>query len=300
MRSSTRSSIAALAGAALLTLAGSAVRADLDDCGQPITTGPAATASDCLFLLRASVGNETCEVPCICDVDRSGVTSATDALVCLRIAVGSPGEKTCYCPYAQINITLAGGGTAPMLATETAGAPGVNDDNWNNLSGTLDAGGPLDLSDGDGTAITAAMVSYARVGAGILNDGGGTDDGHMFSSNIDAFDYPAFDVAVTGIPYPRYDVYAYHQGGAPAGLRRVARFTIGDRDLFAVRPESFAYSQSTATSDVGSSTQVGNYVVFRDLTASSFTLTVGGGSASDGFRRNRFAGFQVVAVELTP
>ena len=47
--------------------------------------------------------------------------------------------------------------------------------------------------------------------------------------------------------------------------------------------------------------QVGSYVVFRDQTASSFTLTVGGGlSASDGFRRNRFAGFQVVAVELTP
>jgi hypothetical protein len=212
-----------LAVALSIVLTAAVARADLGDCGQPRTSGQKATATDCLFLLQFAVGAQEFDRPCICDLDRSGVTTATDALMCLRIAVGNPLQTNCYCPYAQINITLAGTGTAPMLDSETAGAPGVNDDHWNNLTGTETAGLLSALNDGDGTAVPNFAVSYLRVGQGTLNDGAGTDDNHMFGGNIDAYAYPAYEMVIVGAPYPRYDVYAYHQGGAPAGLRRVAQ-----------------------------------------------------------------------------
>jgi len=194
----------------------------------------------------------------------------------------------------QINVNIAGTGANPMLPSETGGAPAVNDDNWNDLGGTTVAAGPLDLVGGDGLPITGATAAWTANGQGILNDGGGTDDAHLRSTNFDTQAYPAVDVTVTGIPFAFYDVYAYHEGGAPAGLSRVARFNIDGMDRFARRPEDVAYSESTATSDAGPATEVGNYVVFRGLTSPSVTLTAGGASSSDATPRNRFMALQIV------
>jgi len=54
----------------------------------------AVTASDALFILRASVGLESCNA-CICDVNASGGTNATDALTALQFAVGLVAQLTC-------------------------------------------------------------------------------------------------------------------------------------------------------------------------------------------------------------
>jgi hypothetical protein len=194
---------------------------------------------------------------------------------------------------SQININMAGSGSNPMSPEETAGAPEVNDDHWNNLSGDSNNGGPIDLFDGEGNLISGATVSYTTTGRGSsVNDGVGTNNGHFFSSNFDARNYPDITVSVSGIPYSQYDVYAYHQGGATSS--RVARFNIGETDLFARRPTDYGYTRSTATQDEGANTQSGTYVVFEGLSGSSFELTVGGGSASDFVRRARFAGLQIV------
>lgn len=291
-----RTKIVLLAALTILLLRTHAAEADLGNCGQPLTMGPSATASDCLFLLRAAVGTDTCATPCICDVDRSGTIAATDALICLQGAVGVPVVTTCVCPLRRVNITIAGSGSAPMAPEETAGGHGVESDNWNNLSGTVDDGANDTLFDGDGVSVDSMSVGYMRTGSGSLNDGGGTDTTHFRSGNIDAHAYPAYDIFVTNVPYTRYDVYAYHEGGAPAGLRRVAQFSIGDEQRFGNRPEHLDYLESTATADSGSQTPFGNYVVFRDMTETSFTMTIGGGSANDGVRRNRFSGFQIVEV----
>jgi hypothetical protein len=77
-----------LAVALSIVLTAAVARADLGDCGQPRTSGQKATATDCLFLLQFAVGTQEFDRPCICDLDRSGVATATDALMCLRIAVG--------------------------------------------------------------------------------------------------------------------------------------------------------------------------------------------------------------------
>ena len=67
-------------------------------CSQPISTGDYPTASDCLYILRASVGSATCTPECICTPSGSNPVSATDALICLRAAVGMDvSDLNCTC-----------------------------------------------------------------------------------------------------------------------------------------------------------------------------------------------------------
>jgi hypothetical protein len=68
-----------------------------EQCSLPVTEGPTPKASDCLFILGAGVGSRTCTPVCICDTDASGAISASDALRCLRAAVGQPVTIDCPC-----------------------------------------------------------------------------------------------------------------------------------------------------------------------------------------------------------
>jgi len=68
-------------------------------CGQPVSTGAKPITSDCLHILKTSVGTKTCDPVCICDVDSAGGIKAVDALRCLRVAVGVAGiSLQCPCP----------------------------------------------------------------------------------------------------------------------------------------------------------------------------------------------------------
>jgi len=52
------------------------------------------TAIDALFALAAAVAQFSCDL-CVCDVNSSGKTTASDALAALRTAVGSRPTLTC-------------------------------------------------------------------------------------------------------------------------------------------------------------------------------------------------------------
>lgn len=56
-------------------------------CGNPVEPFDSVTASDALYILRASVEAVSCE-PCVCDSNGSGDTTASDALVVLKHAIG--------------------------------------------------------------------------------------------------------------------------------------------------------------------------------------------------------------------
>jgi hypothetical protein len=99
-------SIAAAAGPAL---------AAQGDCCQPVTNGSGPTASDCLFILKTAVGSETCDPTCICSPDGNGNVTASDALLCLKKAVGQGVTLTCSCD----------GTTTTSTTTTTLGAPGA-------------------------------------------------------------------------------------------------------------------------------------------------------------------------------
>jgi len=92
---------ALLAVAALSAIAVAAVstrvQAAQGDCSQPLSTGTAPTASDCLFILRTAVGAQTCDPVCVCDTNGAGGTTATDALLCLKAAVAEPVTLSCPC-----------------------------------------------------------------------------------------------------------------------------------------------------------------------------------------------------------
>ena len=81
-----------------LALTSSAALAAKGDCGQPSSNGSGPVATDCLFILQASVGAQTCSPVCICDLNAStGNPNATDALSCLKAATGTPGLLNCPC-----------------------------------------------------------------------------------------------------------------------------------------------------------------------------------------------------------
>jgi hypothetical protein len=83
-------------------------------CSQPSSNGNSPVASDCLFILKVAVGLETCSPECICAPKGTLPTSASDALLCLKSAVGQPVELDCPCDDG-------GGGGGPLDPTELLG-----------------------------------------------------------------------------------------------------------------------------------------------------------------------------------
>ena len=62
-------------------------------CAKPLNPdGP--KSSDCLFILQAAVDIRNCAL-CVCDVNDSGTIVSSDALLCLRVAVGEELELNC-------------------------------------------------------------------------------------------------------------------------------------------------------------------------------------------------------------
>ena len=86
----------ALAVAATL-LPGSTARGAQNDCSQPLSAGDRPIASDCLYILRAAVGSATCAPACICAPKGSLPTTASDALICLKVATGQNVALACPC-----------------------------------------------------------------------------------------------------------------------------------------------------------------------------------------------------------
>jgi hypothetical protein len=94
-----RRAAAGAAGAFALLLAWQPIAAQgaMGDCSQPFTSGDSPSVTDCLFILKVAVGSETCSPECICAPSGTLPTTATDALVCLRKAVGQPIALQCPC-----------------------------------------------------------------------------------------------------------------------------------------------------------------------------------------------------------
>lgn len=100
-------------GFLLVASAANTSRAGQGDCSQPVSTGPAATATDCLFILQAAVGAQTCTPECICAPTGNLPISATNALFCLSAVVtpGAPLNCPCDTPTSTSTSTTLGGTT---------------------------------------------------------------------------------------------------------------------------------------------------------------------------------------------
>ena len=88
--------LAAPTFAAIVAFAAPALAAQ-GDCSQPVSTGSAPAASDCLYILKVAVGSLTCSPACICAPKGTLPTSSSDALLCLRKSVGQQVQLNCPC-----------------------------------------------------------------------------------------------------------------------------------------------------------------------------------------------------------
>jgi hypothetical protein len=79
------------------------------DCGQPLSSGSVPTAVDCSSILRSALGISSCEI-CICDVNGNQSVNTTDALVCLKAAVGQGVTLDCP-PCGGVTTTTVEQGT---------------------------------------------------------------------------------------------------------------------------------------------------------------------------------------------
>lgn len=100
----------------LLSLPVSPAMSANGDCGIPFTSGSSPRTSDCLFILRAGVGAETCAA-CVCDTNGNLQVSATDALLCLRVAVGQ--NLALACPDCPVTTTFPTTTTTLDVVTTT-------------------------------------------------------------------------------------------------------------------------------------------------------------------------------------
>ncbi len=92
------------------------------DCSQPISNGANPTASDCLFILKAAVRLVTCTPECMCAPGGTLPITATDALACLKKAVGQPITLNCPCGTTTTTTTSSTTTTSGVTTTTTTGS----------------------------------------------------------------------------------------------------------------------------------------------------------------------------------
>lgn len=68
------------------------------NCSQPASDGVSPVASDCLYVLQTAVGSQSCDPACACAPTGTLPVKASDALLCLRYAVGQEVSLLCPCP----------------------------------------------------------------------------------------------------------------------------------------------------------------------------------------------------------
>jgi hypothetical protein len=204
-----------------------------------------------------------------------------------------------------ISVDFVGGapggaaGTVVMDDTEVAGVKRAS--RWNSAAGA--AGSLVSLKLGDGTSVAASFRWNSPVAGSALGtwELGYTDlpgDTRMMNGYLDPGDpgMPA-TVTVTGLPAPfiagGYDIYVYVASQVSTGTRTY-RYTIGSSEL------DVTQTGPTGTSFPGyvlapANGGPGDYVVFRRMTASSFTLTAIPGTGPGTQTRAPVNGIQIVA-----
>jgi hypothetical protein len=78
----------------------------MDECGSPLSGIDGPRVIDCLFILRVSLALETCSPECRCAPTGKLPPTATDALLCMKAAVGLDAQLACPCEPSMTTTTL--------------------------------------------------------------------------------------------------------------------------------------------------------------------------------------------------
>ena len=182
-----------------------------------------------------------------------------------------------------------------MTAAETAGMKPAR--NWNNATTLM--GSLPSLIRTNGTTSGASMAWNSPGGIWSVGYPDVPGNQRMMNGHLDPTDATApATVTVGNLPAAftsaGYDVYVYFVGNVPAGQSRTYRYTVGPTTFTVTQngpTTNSAFPGFVVATDGGSA---GNYTVFRNLTAASFTLTATPSSTS--FQaRAPVNGIQIVA-----
>lgn len=195
----------------------------------------------------------------------------------------------------SIGFDFGGPSTSLMGAAEVAGAPGYVQANWNSTS-TATVGSASNLKDKNGD-ITPVSISWNSPGTYRLTDTpDAAGDKRMMKGYLDQSTLTnvyLVTVTVEDIPWNSYDVVVYTDGQNGAS-DRIGLFSIVDPsdDSVIVGPvynkdaanAQFAgtYTQTPLTSTTLAGATAGNFIVFENLTSSSFRLeALGNGTGNN-------------------
>lgn len=216
---------------------------------------------------------------------------------------GGTGGTGVDAPIASmiISIDFVGGvvgdagiaGTVVMSTTEAAGVKPAT--NWNSAASNAGTLSSLKLADG---TTSSASVTWNAAGTWSLYMTDAPGDARMMNGYLDptATSSPA-TVAVSGLASPMssgYDVYVYCYGDIYLVETRTFQYTIGST-THSVSETGISVHAFPGYTQVMSEGGTGNYVVFHNVTGTSFTLTATpGGSTVTGLHRAPVNGIQIV------
>jgi hypothetical protein len=180
--------------------------------------------------------------------------------------------------------------TAVMAATESAGVKPAT--NWNGAAGRAGTLSSLKLADG---TTSSASVTWNAAGTWSLYLTDAPGDARMMNGYLDPTPASPATVTVGGLASPMssgYDVYVYCYGDIYLVETRTFRYTIGST-THSVSETGISVHDFAGFTPVTSEGGTGNYVVFHDVTGTSFTLTATPGT-STGLQRAPVNGIQIV------
>ncbi len=193
-----------------------------------------------------------------------------------------------------LSLRFLGGGSngnpADMAATESAGVvPAVY---WNNAAAST--GTIKNLLDNKSGA-TGASASWLTNGTYSLPITETAGNARMMKGYLDATGQNTSTLSVSNLPTSitahGYDVYVYSDGDN-GGATRAGSFTLGTTTQGLTDAAGANFNGTFYQAVSGGN---GNYLIFSNQTAASFTITATPGTASDGNARAPLNGVEIVA-----
>ena len=177
----------------------------------------------------------------------------------------------------MIGVNFVGRGTVysqPLDATESAGAPGFTQVNWNNAEGSSNSTGQS-LHDENNQATGATLTwTYAAKSNTYISDTPG--DRRMMRGYISQHSLaPTVTVSGLGSAFtsPGYDVLVYFDGENSTDWTTNYTISVGVADIATISGKDLADANFSGTFDDATTDGTGNYLRFTGLTSSAFTLT---------------------------
>jgi len=217
---------------------------------------------------------------------------------------GTAGQIT-HTATAYLNVANAGQGTGvmsvkfaglgnPMGSSEVAGV--VAKSNWNNATGATSSS-PLILFDESNLA-TTATISWTSDNSWSLPITDQPGNARMMRGYLDTGNLHSTIINVGGLPSSSggYSVFVYADGDNGAASRSATYQISGN----GIATTSISLTDLPNTNFSGTFSQAnnssGNYVVFTNINASSFSITATPGAASDNTLRAPINGIQIVPL----